>query len=254
MKGEQTPLWSEENREITMTNKSSLDKLRSKLVGIRNQGYIKTHRAHDTGIGKTLEDLLGITENNISLPDIGEIELKSQRIDTGSMLTIATKAPEPRGTNRRLYDNYKYLDEDGDYCLHTTSYGSRPNNLSFQIVTTPDRLILDNAKRIEAYWPMSVFDEVLKSKSNRILLTFAETKGERKSKDEHFHYVEAHLLSGLNLDKFIAAIKNDKLKIDTRIGTYKSGVSKGKYHDHGTGFRINKGNFLQLFDDYQQIL
>lgn len=31
---------------------------------ICNQGWIKTHRSGPTGIGKTLEDLLGIPENN----------------------------------------------------------------------------------------------------------------------------------------------------------------------------------------------
>lgn len=40
-------------------------------------GWIKTHRSGPTGIGKTLEDLLGITENNIDGPDFGDYELKS---------------------------------------------------------------------------------------------------------------------------------------------------------------------------------
>lgn len=40
-------------------------------------GFVKTHRAHDTGIGKTLEDILGIKENNLRLPDVGDVELKA---------------------------------------------------------------------------------------------------------------------------------------------------------------------------------
>ncbi len=36
-----------------------------KLKEIKNRGYIRTHRSGNTGIGKTLEDLLGIEENNI---------------------------------------------------------------------------------------------------------------------------------------------------------------------------------------------
>ena len=39
--------------------------------------YVKSHRVGDTGIGKTLEDLLGITENNIAGPDFATYELKS---------------------------------------------------------------------------------------------------------------------------------------------------------------------------------
>ncbi len=62
-------------------------------------GWIKTHRSGNTGIGKTLEDLLGITENNIQGPDFGSYELKSGRINSNSMLTLMTKSPEPRGIN-----------------------------------------------------------------------------------------------------------------------------------------------------------
>ena len=40
-------------------------KLIKDLKAIKKMGYIKTHRAGNTGIGKTLEDLLGIKENNI---------------------------------------------------------------------------------------------------------------------------------------------------------------------------------------------
>ena len=46
------------------------DEVVKKLREIKEMGYIKTHRAGDTGIGKTLEDLLGIKENNI--PDAKE--------------------------------------------------------------------------------------------------------------------------------------------------------------------------------------
>ena len=56
-------------------------------------GWIKTHRSGPTGIGKTLEDLLGIVENNIDGPDFGDYELKSCRLNSNSMLTIFTKTP-----------------------------------------------------------------------------------------------------------------------------------------------------------------
>lgn len=51
----------------------TLKKLKEQLEKIKALGFVKTHRAHDTGIGKTLEDLLGIKENIIVLPDFGVI-------------------------------------------------------------------------------------------------------------------------------------------------------------------------------------
>lgn len=232
----------------------SIEEVRRRLTEIRDKGYVKTHRAHDTGVGKTLEDLLGISENNISLPDIGEIELKAKRIESGSMLTLATKSPLPKGVNRVLFDNYKYLDDYGYYNLHSTVYGSKYNPQGFKVTFKENRLFLENPRGIVAYWSISIFDDSLKSKSDKVLLVFAETKGERKSTNEEFHYTEAYMLSNLNRDKFVAAILHDRLKVDIRIGVFRSGKRKGQYHDHGTGFRISKTDFLQLYDSYQQVL
>ena len=43
----------------------TLLELKRKLRAIQALGFVKTHRTGDTGIGKTLEDLLGIKENNM---------------------------------------------------------------------------------------------------------------------------------------------------------------------------------------------
>jgi hypothetical protein len=231
----------------------TLEQITKELIKIKEKGFIKTHRAHDTGIGKTLEDLLKIKENNIQLPDIGEIELKAKRIDSQSMLTIATKSPEPKGVNKVLYESYKYKDDEGHEVLHSTVLGSKYNPQGFRTVLKGSKLILENKNNIKAYWPILIFDSILKSKSDKIILIFAKIKGERKTKNEKFHYNEAHFLSGLNIKKFKNAIKRDKLKIDVRIGVYRSGPNKGKYHDHGTGFRINKRDFLHLFDTYKKL-
>jgi len=232
----------------------TLRKLKDQLEKIKAMGFVKTHRAHDTGIGKTLEDFLDIKENNLCLPDVGDVELKAKRIDSGSMLTVATKSPEPKGINKVLFEKYKYLDKEGKYNLHSTVCGSRKNPQSFKVFFEKDRLVLKNKSNILAYWPVSIFDDVLKAKSDKILLAFAETKGERKTKNEKFHFTEAYLLLKLNINKFKSAVENDKLKIDIRIGVYRSGKNKGKYHDHGTGFRINKRDFLHLFDNFTQII
>jgi len=232
----------------------TLRKLKEQLKKIKAMGFVKTHRAHDTGIGKTLEDLLGIKENNLRLPDVGDVELKAKRIDSGSMLTVATKSPEPKGINKVLFEKYKYLDKEGKYNLHSTVCGSRKNPQLFKVVFEGEKLVLKNKFKMAVYWPISIFDDVLKAKSDKILLAFAETKGERKTKNEKFHFTEAYLLSNLNINKFKSAVESDKLKIDIRIGVYRSGKNKGKYHDHGTGFRINKRDFLHLFDNFTRII
>lgn len=236
-----------------MAAPKNLDELVEKLKTIKEMGYIQTHRSHDTGIGKTLEDLLDIPENNWRLPDVGEIELKAKRLESGSMLTLATKSPMPKGANKALFESYKYIDVEGHYNLHSTVCGSRENPQGLKAMVLKDSINIYNPNSIEAYWPITVFDDLV-SKSNSILLVFALTKGERKTVNECFHFTEAYLLSALNKDKFAKALSNDKLKIDFRMGVYKSGKLKGRFHDHGTGFRINKRDFLELFDSYEQLI
>jgi len=45
-----------------------------------------------------------------------------------------------------------------------------------------------------------------------------------------------------------------KIQFDIRIGSYKTpGKNYGKVHDHGSGFRIARGNMVDLFEGYIEI-
>lgn len=77
-----------------------------KLKSIKEMGYVKTHRTGNTGIGKTLEDLLEITENNVPGPNAAMIELKSARKNVSSMLTLFTKSPLPARANSILLEKF----------------------------------------------------------------------------------------------------------------------------------------------------
>ena len=68
------------------------------LKDIRSRGWIKsTRNAHNDGaIGNTLEDLLGIQENNLPIPNASEWELKTQRRNTTALLTLFHLEPSPR--------------------------------------------------------------------------------------------------------------------------------------------------------------
>ena len=102
----------------------TLAEFKQKFIEIKNMGWIKTHRAGTTGIGKTLEDLLGIKENNIQGPDFGRYELKSKRKSANSRLTLITKAPdEPEHANTALRLNYGYSSkayDNDEKVLHST--------------------------------------------------------------------------------------------------------------------------------------
>ncbi len=60
-------------------------------------GWIKNTRGKNDGaVGNVLEDLLGIDENNLPIPNAAECELKAQRSKTNSLITLFHLEPSPR--------------------------------------------------------------------------------------------------------------------------------------------------------------
>lgn len=73
------------------------DSLINELKKIAYSGWIpNTRPGNHGGIGNTLEDLLGIEENNLPIPNASEWELKSQRLGTTALTTLFHIEPSPR--------------------------------------------------------------------------------------------------------------------------------------------------------------
>ncbi len=69
----------------------------SDLKNIRERGWIASTRPGNAdSVGNTLEDLLGLAENNLPIPNAGEWELKGQRKNTTSLLTLFHMEPSLR--------------------------------------------------------------------------------------------------------------------------------------------------------------
>ena len=79
-------------------NHFSKTELIRRLREISQRGWITSSRGRNDGaLGNTLEDLLGIEENNLPIPNANEWELKTKRIGTTSLTTLAHPEPSPRG-------------------------------------------------------------------------------------------------------------------------------------------------------------
>ena len=88
-----------------------ISELKDKLSEINQMGYVVSKRKGNTGIGYTLETLLGLKENNLKTPDFENIELKSQRKGVSNRVTMFTFN---RGVwkikQRELIEKYGYVD------------------------------------------------------------------------------------------------------------------------------------------------
>lgn len=241
-----------------------------RMKEIKKMGFVQSHRKGPTGIGKTLEDLLGITENNIAGPDFSIYELKSARKDSVSMLTLFTKAPKPRGANKDLLKVFGYrqrkrpvgyeqqtlngrpVDDSEvpleDKELHVTVDSIKPNSVGLKLEVEEDKILIGNPKGVEAYYDEDTLKKAFEKKYHKLIYVLAETRREKGT--EYFWYNEAFLLDGFGFKNFARLIKEGKLKVDIRIGHYPD----GRLHDHGTGLRILPKYLPECFERIERII
>ena len=229
--------------------------LMTKLKNIKELGYIKTHRAGNTGIGKTLEDLLGITENNVPGPNAAMIELKSARKNVSSMLTLFTKSPLPLKANSFLLERFGYESAHGNKRkeLHTTVNAKEFNTLKgrpgFKIDIKKDTVNLITAENeIVGYWDKETLKNSFERKLPKLLYVKVEARG--SGSNEEFWFNEAWLLSGFDFDNFVQLLREGVILVDIRIGQYPD----GKPHDHGTGFRVFPNKLDLCFSHRERIM
>ena len=68
----------------------TLEEFKKQFRIVKEKGFIKSIRKGPTGVGHTFERVMGLTENNLSVPDIDGIELKTHRDSSNSMITLLT--------------------------------------------------------------------------------------------------------------------------------------------------------------------
>lgn len=236
----------------------TLERLKIRLREINQMGYVRTHRSGPTGIGKTLEDLLGIAENNIAGADLDHLgELKSCRNGQISMVTLFTKSPSPPRVNTALLESYGYVDptRGGQKILHTTLNGVNYNTVNgtpygFKVEVRGSRLyLLSNfPTQVNAYWEREDLRYAFESKLPRLIFVKANSRG--AGRNEEFHFVEAYHLEGFSFEQFEDLLEQGIIKIDIRIGQY----SDGRTHDHGTAFRIMNDRIDDLFENKISLL
>jgi hypothetical protein len=237
-----------------MSAPKNLNEFIEKFEKITELGWVKSHREGPTGIGKTLEDLLEIPENNIDGPDFGDYELKAMRTNATSMLTLFTKTPKPPKVNSFLLENYGFVTDNysnGEKVLHTTldanDYSPLGNTgKALMIKCSNDKIyIVDNERNTPAYWDSDELEQAfLKKYKYRLIHVFADSQYAAYNKTcEEFLFHTAWELYNFSFENMINLLKDGVLKVDIRIGQYPDGSP----HDHGTGFRIQERYLTKLF-------
>ncbi len=235
----------------------------SEFKRIKSLGFIPSNRSNNTGVGKTFEDYIGVKENNMNTPDLKGYEIKSHRKNVNSPITLFTKAPDfPKRANQILNEKFGEINPSNSkiHKLHTSMFADRwsdhRNQYSFRLFNDKNsKTIIIHVKSVTGNeildksvgYNYSTIENILSFKLKNLFYVTAETQIDEQGK-ELFHFTNAEIYTKPSLEKFLALLDSGKIQYDIRLGSYSSGKNSGKFHDHGSGFRLQENDLPLLYE------
>jgi hypothetical protein len=203
--------------------------------------FVPTMRKGPTGIGYTLETLLGIEENNNAHPDIDGAELKAHRTKGNSLITLFTfnnkvwKMPPLEAVKK-----YGSLDKDGRQGLYYTM-SLKPNSAGlFLDVQKVEISVRHISGDIVATWQLQDLSQRFMQKSPALIFVSAFT--EERDGLEYFHFYRAQLMKGTSPELLADQFREENILVDLRLHD-KGTIAR----NHGTGFRTYEDKLPLLF-------
>lgn len=254
------------------------DELLLRLKKIQQLGWIHTNRSKNDGaVGNTLEDLLEIPVNNLAIANTVDWELKSQRKNTSSLITLFHIDPQPRKpesvVSNDLLPKYGWPHKEagkkypkGEMSFRATlngqTYTDRGIKLNVESVKRTVDIVFNPSKtdvrhkswkkkaikyhgkeeRVIAYWN---FDELQKKCAGKIRNTiFIVADSRIINGQEEFKYEKIELLEDFAFNNLLRGLIRGKVFVDFDARTR---------HNHGTKFRIKQNNWPVLFSKITEI-
>lgn len=251
-----------------------------KLKEISQQGWIRNGRHGNAGgIGNTLEDLLGIEENNLPIPNAAEWELKTQRHATSSLTTLFHMEPSPTAVKfvpAILLPKYGWAHVEAgkkypkvEMSFRQTIHGHNPSDRGFMVkIDRKERKVLisfdaskvDKRHRVwlnsvkkrighlgeldpQPYWGFDDLEHKAGTKLHNSFYVQAEVKKENGK--EFYHYTSVTMLQKFSFEGFLQAIEDAKILVDFDA---RSG------HNHGTKFRLRQNCLPMLYEQVTKIV
>lgn len=225
----------------------TVEEFQKRFAEIKKQGWVKTKRKGNTGIGQTLEQLLQLEENNFALPDLGFAELKSHRIGSSSMVTLFTFDRKAWKMNPLdAVRKYGTKDKNGRLGLFFTLSFTPNESRLFLRVENKTVSVCHTSGEILAEWNTETLSQKFKEKMPSLVFVHAES--EMREGVEWFKYERAELLTEPSSEKFLEQIKKGNVVIDLRL--HDKGTSA---RNHGTAFRTREDNLSSLFKNVREL-
>ena len=194
----------------------TIARFRTRFVQVKEKGWVKSKRKGPTGIGHTLEQLLGVTENNIALPDLGTVELKAHRIGSSSMITFFTFNRKAWKINPHVaIKKYGTHDDNGRLGMYFTM-ARTPNSMGLFLNVDETTISVRHVSgEVVAEWQLETLAERFMQKTPGLVLVsaFSEMRGDT----EWFKYDRAQLLTGTSADIIKNQFLSGNILFDIRM-------------------------------------
>ena len=238
-----------------------------RLKAVADKGWVQSLRSGPTGVGFTLETMLGISANSSRAPDYRGIEIKAGRAAGGklsSRTTLFSKTPDwtrsaiPNGLG--LLDAYGYRDGDGRLQLYC-SLNNSPNTLGHYLDVQDDDMILhsmcqqldrpDAKANKVLLWSMDQLRSSLAEKHHETF--WVKTKVRRNTfGEEEFHYTDVVHTRGPLLGNMVEMFRLGHIELDYVIHEAFGKNGNRKSRDHGYLFKMWQKNLPSLFPPPKQ--
>jgi len=250
------------------------EELIGRLTDLGKMGYVKNGRfGNHGGIGNTLEDYLGIVENNLPIPNASEWELKTQRANTTALTTMFHTEPSPRAVRfvpqillplygwRHQQAGTKY--SANEMSFRQTIHGVRHSDRGF--IVKVDRnarqvLVSFNASLVsvkhkewlalveqrvglgelnpQPYWG---FDDLEHKAGTKLLNCFyVQAEVKKKNGEEYYWYNKTQMLTRFRFEGLLEGLEKGAMFVDFDA---RSG------HNHGTKFRMRQNHLPTLYEE-----
>jgi hypothetical protein len=230
------------------------------LKEISEKGFIPSTTNADSGVGDTLEALLGIRRNSNRAPDYKGIEIKSSRLNsrTGrqeNRSTLFSKIPNWEISRlksaREILDNYGYISSSTGRPALQVTLKHIPNAqglyLAFNEIDSKIQNLFREGESSEEVvaWKIDELENSLREKHKNTFWVKAKTTEIHGS--EHFHYVQVVATSTPLVSNFSQLVDLGSIQMDYTISEKVKPDGGLKVRDHGYLWKIAPEDFGLLF-------
>jgi hypothetical protein len=251
--------------ELAISDDANL--LMSSLRDIYQMGFVKSLRKGDTGVGYTLEELLGIKANSSKEPDIFGIELKAGRLIRGKSRPksqLFSKTPDWQNSPKSAWasiTSYGYprgqseVDSPySNYCLRCTIDSSRENTQGLILEVRADDACLW-ARHLPTeedvfLWGMHQLKDQLSKKHRETFWVGADVK-KTDNGHEEFRYSTVLHTRKPSLTAFERLLGDGGISVDLTMKVKNAGNKTVR--DHGYLFKVKTPRFTELFPIIQDV-